>query len=195
MKKSLWILMVVMFCSAAFTTQQGRTITGKVFDDGGVPMPGVNVLVKGTSNGTVTNANGEYSITLSTSNGTLVLSFIGYNTKEVVVGKSNVINVTLNAGVSDLEEVVVIGYAVARKAEVTGSVSKIRGKKSYDQAAPNWNTEEYDGINENIFHGAQKNPLSTFSIDVDAASYSNMRRFINNGQLPPKDAVRIEELI
>lgn len=195
MKKSLWILMVVMFCSAAFTTQQGRTITGKVFDDYGLPMPGVNVLIKGTTNGTVTNASGEYSITLSTSNGTLVFSFIGYNTKEVVVGNSNVINVTLNAEVSELEEVVVIGYAVERKAEVTGSVSKIRGKKSYDQPGPNWNTEEYDGINENIFHGALKNPLSTFSIDVDAASYSNMRRFINSGQLPPKDAVRIEELI
>lgn len=58
-----------------------------------------------------------------------------------------------------------------------------------------WNTEEYDGINENIFHGALQNPLSTFSIDVDAASYSNIRRFINNGQRPPKDAVRIEEMI
>jgi Ca-activated chloride channel family protein len=60
---------------------------------------------------------------------------------------------------------------------------------------PEWNTEEYDGINENIFHGALQNPLSTFSIDVDAASYSNIRRFINSGQRPPKDAVRIEEMI
>jgi Ca-activated chloride channel family protein len=51
---------------------------------------------------------------------------------------------------------------------------------------PHWNTEEYDAIQENIFHDAMRNPLSTFSIDVDAASYSNMRRFINNGQRPPK---------
>jgi Ca-activated chloride channel family protein len=58
-----------------------------------------------------------------------------------------------------------------------------------------WNTEEYDGISENIFHAALRNPLSTFSIDVDAASYSNVRRFIQNGQHPPKDAVRIEELV
>src|SRR5690606_22022774 len=137
----------------------------------------------------------EYSITLSTSNGTLVFSFIGYNTKEVVVGKSNVINVTLNAEISELDEVVVTGYAAQRKARIAGSVSTIRKEKSYDQPAPNWNTEEYDRISENIFHGALKNPLSTFSIDVDAASYSNMRRYINNGQLPPKDAVRIEELI
>ena len=60
---------------------------------------------------------------------------------------------------------------------------------------PQGNTEEYDAINENIFHEATRNPLSTFSIDVDAASYSNIRRFINNGQRPPKDAVRIEEMV
>ena len=66
-------------------------------------------------------------------------------------------------------------------------------KQDYQQ--PQWNTEEYDGIEENIFREALKNPLSTFSIDVDAASYSNVRRFINNGQRPPKDAVRIEELV
>jgi Ca-activated chloride channel family protein len=60
---------------------------------------------------------------------------------------------------------------------------------------PEFNTEAYKSIEENIFHGALKNPLSTFSIDVDAASYSNIRRFINNGQRPPKDAVRIEEMV
>src|SRR5690606_710831 len=58
-----------------------------------------------------------------------------------------------------------------------------------------WNTEEYDGITENIFHSALRKPLSTFSIDVDAASYRNIRRSINNGQRPPKDALRIEEMI
>jgi Ca-activated chloride channel family protein len=57
------------------------------------------------------------------------------------------------------------------------------------------NTEDYEGLDENTFQEATENPLSTFSIDVDAASYSNMRRFINNGQNPPKDAVRIEEMI
>ncbi|MFT5145258.1 MAG: Ca-activated chloride channel family protein [Rhodothermales bacterium] len=62
-------------------------------------------------------------------------------------------------------------------------------------AQPNWNTEDYALINENTFRRVLDNPLSTFSIDVDAASYSNVRRFIRDGQLPPKDAVRIEELI
>jgi Ca-activated chloride channel family protein len=67
------------------------------------------------------------------------------------------------------------------------------------QAAPlegqNWNTEAYAAIQDNIFHNPVRDPLSTFSIDVDAASYSNIRRFLNNGQQPPKDAVRIEEMI
>src|SRR5690606_16945912 len=61
--------------------------------------------------------------------------------------------------------------------------------------SPVTNTEEYEGLDENIFYGADKKPLSTFSIDVDAASYSNLRRFINNGQAVPKEAVRIEEMI
>ncbi len=65
---------------------------------------------------------------------------------------------------------------------------------TYEQM-PVHNTEEYDAIEENIFHNSKDKPLSTFSIDVDAASYSNMRRFLNMGSMPPKDAVRIEEMI
>jgi Ca-activated chloride channel family protein len=80
------------------------------------------------------------------------------------------------------------------RGKVAGVSTSPSSVHSFDQQ-PQWNTEEYDGINENIFHDALKNPLSTFSIDVDAASYSNIRRFINNGQRPPKDAVRIEEMI
>src|SRR4030042_6980223 len=64
-----------------------------------------------------------------------------------------------------------------------------------DYAGPNFNTEEYDHISENEFKDAARNPLSTFSIDVDTASYSNVRRFITGSQLPPLDAVRIEEMI
>lgn len=67
--------------------------------------------------------------------------------------------------------------------------------RSYDEYTPNLNTEEYNLIEENRFHLAQENALSTFSIDVDKASYSNVRRFLNYGRLPQKDAVRIEELI
>jgi Ca-activated chloride channel family protein len=199
MKKSLWILIVSILFNIAFIPPQSRTITGKVTSsDDGSGMPGVSVLVKGTKNGTVTDAKGRYSITTSTHGGALVFSFIGYITQEVKIGTSDVINVTMRAETPTLEEVVIMDSAIEKKKGLTGAVYGVR---SYAKAeaevyqTPQWNTEEYDAIEENIFREALKNPLSTFSIDVDAASYSNVRRFINNGQRPPKDAVRIEELV
>jgi Ca-activated chloride channel homolog len=199
MKKSLWIIAALLI-SVGFTQPESRTITGKVTSavDGGA-MPGVNVVVKGTNNGSTTDAAGKYSITTSTRGGALVFSFIGYQTKEVKIGASNVINVRLEEEITVLEEVVTTMYDEERKRDSSAPASKLHVSgmiaREQDYQQPQWNTEEYDGIEENIFREALKNPLSTFSIDVDAASYSNVRRFVNNGQRPPKDAVRIEELI
>ncbi|HEX6225836.1 MAG TPA: von Willebrand factor type A domain-containing protein [Chryseolinea sp.] len=200
MKKSFWIFAAAMLFSLGFTPQQSRTITGKVTSaDDGNGIPGVNVLVKGTKNGTTTDASGNYSITLSAHGGTLVFSFIGFETKEVKTGNSGIINVILSPDITALEEVVTTGYSRGRKyrkdSTAPASKSYLHYEAEQDFRQPQWNTEEYDAIEENIFREALKNPLSTFSIDVDAASYSNVRRFINNGQRPPKDAVRIEEMI
>ncbi len=219
MKTKVGILLLMLISLMSMQATQTRTITGQVkAAEDGSPLPGVSVIIKGTSIGTTTNENGNYKINLNVSaNNTLVFSFIGYLTKEEVVGASNTVNVTLSADVKQLSEVVVVGYGVEQKREITGAsygvakASKRRKvKREYDganvlfpsppmqvqvEASDKYNTEEYDGINENIFHDAIKNPLSTFSIDVDAASYSNVRRFLNNGQQPPKDAVRIEEMI
>src|SRR5690606_33895127 len=131
----------------------------------------------------------------------LVFSFIGYKSREVKVsGNSQNIKVALQENIEALQEVVTTGPPTRKKLHMaemapqpTMSIGYEYDAKDYQQ--PQWNTEEYDAINENIFHDAIRNPLSTFSIDVDAASYSNVRRFINNGQRPPKDAVRIEELV
>ncbi len=204
MKKSIWILAYLMI-SLGFTPPQSRTITGKVTSsDDGSAMPGVNVLIKGTKNGTITDAQGKYSITTSGQSGTLVFSFVGYQTREIKIGVSDVIiNVSLDVDQTSLNEVVVKGYSTPiRKLKKDAAGAPAESRAMYDMAyveqqyqQPQWNTEEYDAIEENIFREALKNPLSTFSIDVDAASYSNVRRFINNGQRPPKDAVRIEELI
>ena len=202
MKKSLWILAVLLGFNLGFAPPQGRTITGQVTSSSdGNGIPGVNVLLKGTKNGAITDGSGNYSITTSSTGGTLVFSFIGYVTKEVKLGSSPIMNVQLDEDVQSLQEVVVTGYSqpgrrfkkgFARDAEET-KVMIYAPMEDYQQQQ--WNTEEYDAIEENIFREALKNPLSTFSIDVDAASYSNIRRFINNGQRPPKDAVRIEELV
>ena len=75
------------------------------------------------------------------------------------------------------------------------SYNALAGKVAGIHITQNEEKESYTGLSENSFHKVTKDPLSTFSIDVDAASYSNIRRFINNGSLPPKDAVRIEEMI
>ncbi|MDN5212655.1 von Willebrand factor type A domain-containing protein [Fulvivirgaceae bacterium BMA12] len=197
---------------------QSKTITGIVYDKhDNVPLGGVNVLVKGTRSGTVTDINGKYKINVPGHKSVLQFSFVGYITKEIVVKEQINIDVFLEVDVSELSEVVVTGYGPRRVVRsLTGSVSTVRkrGKKNkvapsyapvYDQLGdyevddidtyPRHNTEEYEAIHENIFLQPTKNPLSTFSIDVDAASYSNLRRFLNNGQKPPVDAVRIEEMV
>lgn len=207
MKKSVWILAAIILLSFGFKAPQSRTITGKVTSgDDGSAMPGVNVLLKGTSNGAVTDSRGRYSITVPAQGGTLVFYFIGYVSQELKIGTGNILNVSLKVDQTSLNEVVVSGYsttgrrpykkdrtAVPAESKAMVGIADMREEQEYYQ--PQGNTEEYDAINENIFHEAIKNPLSTFSIDVDAASYSNIRRFINNGQRPPIDAVRIEELV
>lgn len=102
------------------------TVSGRVSSDN-ESLPGVNVLVKGTSNGTVTDVNGDYSLTVEDGTETLVFSFIGYVTQEVAINGQSVINVTLVADVQSLEEVVVVGYGEKKKATVTGSVTSVRG--------------------------------------------------------------------
>jgi Ca-activated chloride channel family protein len=206
MKTKIGILVLAIVVSFGLVAAQGRTITGKVtsVEDGSF-LPGVNVVLKGTNRGAATDSNGDYSLAVPAKGGTLIFSFIGLQTLELKIGVSDVVNATLQLDVRQLTEVVVTGMGVHREKKALGYSTSTKGAKakqgdmSYapmdELQEPEWNTEEYDGISENIFHDAQRNPLSTFSIDVDAASYSNVRRFINNGQRPPKDAVRIEEMI
>lgn len=200
MKLRLITLVLALFCQGAIQAQSMRTITGTVTSaEDGSALPGVNVALKGTTTGTVTDVKGYYSITVPSNGGTLVFSFIGLVTQEVSIGKRIVLDIAMALDVSQLSEVVVTGYSresrKMRKHEA-GAPSHYPTQapyKDYMQLPPN--TEEYEGVTENIFKDAVKDPLSTFSIDVDEASYSNVRRFINNGQQPEKDAVRIEELI
>lgn len=190
-------MVMLLFIAAAFHPVPERNITGSITSASeGIALPGVNVMLKGTSTGTVTDGKGEYQISVPATGGTLIFSFIGFISQEVRIGNSNRIDVRLVEDLQLLQEVVVSGVSKSRRASLSKSVSKMDiGAPVESEYQQSWNTEEYDGITENIFHSALRNPLSTFSIDVDAASYSNVRRFIENGQRPPKDAVRIEELI
>jgi TonB-linked SusC/RagA family outer membrane protein len=103
-----------------------RAISGKVTDEKGDGLPGVNVLLLGSQQGTSTNENGEYRITVPDQNATLKFSFIGYVSQEVAVDK-DVINVSLVPDVSALNEVVVVGYGTQEKKDITGAVSSVKG--------------------------------------------------------------------
>ncbi|MCX7636654.1 MAG: von Willebrand factor type A domain-containing protein [Cyclobacteriaceae bacterium] len=200
MKTKIFLISLLAVAGLAFMLREQRVITGKVtaVADGST-LPGVKVLLKGTRTGTFTDAGGNYSITVPDAGGTLVFSFAGMKTQEVKIGNSLRIDVALESDRVSVSETVVTGNKqhTMDMPAVNAPVYDQAFTYAYNEAEyyPYWNTEEYDGINENIFHDALRNPLSTFSIDVDAASYSNVRRFINYGQKPPKDAVRIEELV
>ncbi len=200
MKVIIITLAMTLFCLSASQAQTNRTITGMVTAaEDGSALPGINVVLKGTTTGTVTNVSGHYSLTIPSHGGTLVFSFIGLQTKEVSIGKLNVLNVTMNVDVTQLSEIVVTGYSRegkrGRKQEAGAPSHHSMHVPYQDYVQPVVDAEEYEGVTENVFKNSVKDPLSTFSIDVDEASYTNVRRFINNGQQPPKDAVRIEEMI
>jgi Ca-activated chloride channel family protein len=202
MKNKILISVVILMLSLFTMAHASRTITGRVVDDSGIGIPGVNVLLKGTTIGTVTDSDGKYSLVVPDTGGVLILSFIGYATKEVKISTAGEVNTELKPDVTQLSEYVISTHHKRLKGAPSGSKSekiKDRGYMGYSQPQdvqePEYNTEEYDAIHEPGFRDAKRIPLSTFSIDVDAASYSNMRRFINNGQRPPVDAVRIEELV
>jgi iron complex outermembrane receptor protein len=121
--KPLLFLMVSLISVAGFA--QLKTITGKVTDaENGEPLPGVTIVVKNTTNGTITNFDGEYSIDVETGQ-TLGFSFIGYTSQDFIVGNQDVIDVQLAQSVESLEEVVVIGYGTVKKEDATGSVTAI----------------------------------------------------------------------
>ncbi|MEA5127080.1 MAG: von Willebrand factor type A domain-containing protein [Proteiniphilum sp.] len=209
-KISLTLLAAVVSLSVS---AQEMVVKGKVYDvQDKSPLIGATVLEIGTNNGTVTDMNGEFS--LKTRKGKILqFHYIGYKPKEVKV-ESEWMEVCLQQDVALLEETVVIGYGTQNKVRnITGAVTslfqgraagiRIRGGSQYDAAvfprypyiAREANTEEYESFRENRFLSAEKQPLSTFSLDVDAASYGNIRRMVNQGQMPPKDAVRVEEMV
>ncbi|WP_246062539.1 vWA domain-containing protein [Mesohalobacter halotolerans] len=277
-------------------------VSGEVIDIDGLPIPGVNVIVKGTQKSTQTNFDGQFTIDVKIGK-ILRFAYVGFKTKEVKIQDSNDLTVTLEANMEALEEVVVAAYGRKPKRAKTGSVKiksdaevnetlqgrvagvqinsaygepdhasniRIRGNTSIKNQQPlyivdgkpmnvkelgnlnpkaiksvnviktkselfmrgyaekakngvieistqnekdsdinpdsivNWynqhihyytNNEDYESFKENPFTSPLSKPLSTFSIDVDRAAYTNIRRMINSGQDVPKDAVRIEEML
>ncbi|TGE06695.1 TonB-dependent receptor [Hymenobacter fodinae] len=112
------------------------TVTGRVVDEKGSAMPGVNVVVKGTAIGTQTDVDGRYSVT-APEGATLVFSFVGYTAQEVAIGGRTTIDVSFAANQSQLNEVVVVGYGTQQKRDVTGSIASVKGTELVNQASQN----------------------------------------------------------
>jgi Ca-activated chloride channel family protein len=269
--KTINLLLVFTVLSLSIHSQQ-KEITGKVtMASDGLPLPGANVTIKGTSNGTQTDFDGNYKINVHLGD-ILEISYVGLKTAQITIGNPNRYDVALEPD-ARLEEVVVTGYTTGpnyrsrqmnikmserlvinpRKIKESGSISeaqdiskplyvlngepiseekfnnlktkKVRsleildaeqGRKTFGYEGKigvvcattrgkrgdvdfglvsDFLNEAYSKIQENEFKHTQNSPLSTFSIDVDKASYSNIRRLINNGQAITPDAVKIEEMI
>ncbi len=203
MKKIIFLILFVGISLA--NTAPYLLLKGQVVDAAsGNYLPGVHIVVKGTNIATTTDKNGNFEIRTSNP-GTLTFTFTGYQVKDVPFTKSDWISVKMKQLVSPKEEEVIsveldlgapeFPLEERRAGQLSKKYSYVSQSHHVSDSYQNWNTENYATIHDNIFHTPQDEPLSTFSIDVDVASYANMRRFIMNGQRPPKDAIRIEELI
>src|SRR6187551_3373691 len=120
------ILIGIILLSSLPSLAQDRTVTGNVKSgDDQQSFPGVNIIVKGTTIGSVTDANGNYSISVPSSESVLVFSAIGYATTERPVGNQTVIDVGMETDVTSLAEVVVVGYGTVKKSDITGALSRV----------------------------------------------------------------------
>lgn len=113
--------------------QNARTLSGKVTDTSGAPLPGVTVVVKGTTKGTVTDFDGKYTITEVSADATLVFSFVGMRTREIAVGNQSSIDLAMEEDAIGIEEVVAIGYGTIRKSDLTGSVASVSSESIKDK--------------------------------------------------------------
>ncbi len=235
--KNVFFTLLLVFCATIVNAQE-VTITGTITDSSGLPLPGASIILKGTTNGTQSDFDGNYSIGAAVGQ-TIVYTYIGFAKHESpVTMNTTIIDVMLNESES-LSEVIITGYggrAKERKSLGYAVTSIFKGDgsrkgKRRQNSSPNTvvrslngkvagvtitgnsgaagagtniiirgkstttETESYSRIQENIFKNVATAPLSTFSIDVDKAGYSNIRRMINNGQDIPADAVKIEEMV
>ena len=193
------------------------SICGTVVDESDQALIGASIVEKGTRNAVITNVDGNFEIFVSSTPTTLVVSYAGFENKEInYVGNEDKLVVKMTEGVA-LEEVVVTGYGKRikrkRNKNATARPPAVESEMFYDvdmemdgisigeknslsySETKNREENNYSDIVENQFKNPNKDPLSTLSIDVDRASYSNVRRFLNNGQYPPANSVRIEEMI
>ncbi len=216
--KQLFALLIPIFLLAPILNAQSQkeqfqyaenlTLQGVVTDQStGEGLPFATVVLKDSLanviTGTQTDFDGKYLISgLNPGIYLLQTQYVAYTTSLVEAVKIDlskktwVVNVQLEQHSEMLDEIVVVEYKMPLIRKSLSMVSGVtRSKKGRKGRNKTVSKEEYNNIDDNSWKKAKKNPLSTFSIDVDKAAYSNIRRYINDGQLPPENAVRIEEMV
>ncbi len=205
--KKLLTSLLFLFIFINLKATNLRTLTGQVFSDAdGKAIPGVHIKSFQSKRLAITDGEGKFTLQLADADSEITISCIGYISQTIKLVKQKHIIIKLKTNNAKLEEIVITGAYGKKEIQrsvvqnlhappVAMSSNALAGKVAGIQMNQIQEKESYAGVSENTFQKVNKNPLSTFSIDVDAASYSNIRRFINNGSLPPKDAVRIEEMI
>ena len=176
----LFLAVIVMITPAAAFAVPGLAdiiIQGKVTSsDDGSALPGVNIIVKGTTVGTTTDADGSYSISVPSAESVLVFTFIGYKTQEVAVGNLTSIDISLITDMETLSEVVVVGYGEQKRETLTGSISQVKGEDLVKSPQPNVSNSlagRFSGIIANNRSGEPGTDGSTYSIRGQATTGNN----------------------
>ena len=160
MRKFLCLIMAVIAMTTSSWAQ--RTISGKVTDDKGVPIPNASILIKGTQTGTVSNADGSFSLSVPANAKTLVFSSVGMATQEVNIGNQTSLSVSLqSAADASLQEVVVVGYGTQRRADVTANIATVKGSAVADKPVQSFDAAlagRAAGVQITVPNGVLNNP-------------------------------------
>lgn len=132
------IFLIIIFClTIVHSHAQRRSISGVIKDESGVVIPGANVVVEGTTNGTVTDLDGNFSITIEPTSRSLIVSFIGYKAQTVEIGSNTKFEISLKPSNTDIDEVVIVGYGAQKKVSVVGAISNVNAKDLSTVSTPN----------------------------------------------------------
>lgn len=177
-------------------------VSGKVTDENGQPLPGANILEKGTTNGTTSDVDGNFSLSVMGENSVLIFSFIGYTSREVTVGNQTTFNIQLEPDYRTLSEVVVVGYGTVRKSDLTGAVSSVKSEEltAYPAIDPVQALQgRAAGVNITANNGA---PGATMKVRIRGGTSINASSdpifvvdgFVGGALPPPEDIESIEVL-
>ena len=162
------LILLMLLCTLFSTSvygQDGFAVSGTVVDEVGVPLPGASIIEKGTTNGVVSDFDGNYSFEVANSNATLTISYIGFEAQEVPINGNSVINVTMQSTASTLDEVVLVGYGAVKKKDLTGAISQVDAAALSDQST-NSMTDVLRGNVAGLSIGLSASPKGTSQIRI-----------------------------